>query len=195
MTISPKQPRSTLPFASPMGVIDYLAALADEPRIGTPRDDLRAGFRNFAARRAGLTPSYPPLCKGARFLLLNVGCFAIAPHQRNNRACGPNFILAVDKTSRPTRVACLSSRIAMNASCPYTIDSAFVRRQERTASRPVSRLRGSATTQTPDSIRFGLNRIESSFSFVDRDVRAGRRVRLPRHHSRRASVRICRSPR
>ncbi|UIJ44786.1 type II toxin-antitoxin system RelE/ParE family toxin [Sphingomonas cannabina] len=33
------------------GIVDHLAKLADHPRIGTPRDDLRPGLRTLAHRR------------------------------------------------------------------------------------------------------------------------------------------------
>ena len=42
-------PEIALRFTS--GIIDHLATLADHPRIGTPRDDLRAGLRTLPHRR------------------------------------------------------------------------------------------------------------------------------------------------
>lgn len=33
------------------GILDHLAPLADHPRIGTPRDDLRPGLRTLTHRR------------------------------------------------------------------------------------------------------------------------------------------------
>jgi toxin ParE1/3/4 len=33
------------------GILDHLAPLADHPRIGTPRDDIRHGLRTLAHRR------------------------------------------------------------------------------------------------------------------------------------------------